>query len=288
MFKSRRNRYLFIFLISMGMIFSVNSSPAHAHELWLEAHQQQGGELRLDIFWGHLRDFIDRANYEQYELYVKHPHGEIEQLPLEGIGVLGRSYFNPREDGEYIFWAERTPSIYSPAENINTLSVQVAKLIYLHGEAETSGSLVETALEIVPETHQQHWHVGDFHGVVFMEGTQAGQVQIHAYGPQDTTVETITQDDGSFTVSLDKPGVWLIKASFVEDEAGEYNGESYDQISRATTLLVHVADAHDNHHGESTKGVNESASIWTQWILFISGGLIGAAITLFFLRKGRR
>ena len=214
-------------------------TSAFAHELWIEVEEApEGGELKVDIMWGHIRDFLDRASYENYELFVRTPEGQVNQLELEGIGVQARAYVEAGQQGQYVFWALRNPGTFTPGNGITTLSVQKAKTVYQHGEGSgTAGEPVDMLLEIVPETDLTTFSGNEFKGIVLFEGSPAVSATISAYGPSDEVLESETSGDGHFELTLDSPGIWLIKANIASDEEGNYDGEDYGKVSRTSTLV---------------------------------------------------
>ncbi len=272
------------FTFLAAIIFTLLLSPkAFAHELFIEVKEDRAsGELQVDVLWGHIRDFLDQANYENYELYVREPDGNVKQLELEGIGVQARAHFNPQTEGEYVFWANRIPSTYTPGDGITRLSVQMAKHIVQVGDGpETSSQPVDLLLDIVPETSVKNFELGTFKAEVLLEGEPIADATVTAYGPNDEIFEGTTDSDGAFEFELTSNGQWLLKANIQTEESGTVNDVDYELTSRTSTLLLD----NSNEVKSATQSEN-SSNPFTLITILIVGLLLGAALTFMF-SKGK-
>lgn len=268
-------KYVIIFTFALICLFSL-STTALAHELFIQIDEDQNSqELRVDIIWGHIRDVIDPANHENYTLFVRYPSGETTQLELQKAGVFARSYVPLDGAGEYIFWAMRNPSIYSPSEGVNLLSIQMAKTVYQVGDGATSNNpQVNLDLEIIPQIDLSDYSSGTFQGLVYREGSPvpAGTV-VNAYGPNKEILEGVTDDQGSFSFELDSQGIWLIKANLRLDESGSLGDADYSGISMTTTLAIDT----------TTDKAPNGPGILMVIILLLTGVLLGASGTFLIL-----
>ena len=268
-------------LLLLNIIFAF---PVSAHELWIQVDKEDS-ELKVEVLWGHIRDFLDNADHNDYQLFVRFPQGKVEELPLEGVGVQARAYLTPGEEGQYVFWAERVPSTFTPGGGVPTLSVQQAKTVFQVGEgpgtAETPAGML---LEIVPDTDLQAFSTGTFAGQVFLQDKAAAGANISAYGPGGETITVQTGQDGSFSISLDNPGLWLVKANVTSDEEGTLGQVQYEAVSRTATLVFASQDPQGSVGAGNPSGGSSSNSTGVLFIVFISGLLLGAAGT-FFLKK---
>ena len=263
------------------LIFTMIALPVSAHEMWIEVKDLEG-EFRVEVFWGHIRDYLDSASHEDYELFVRYPDGSVEELETEGIGVQARAFINPREEGEYVFWALRNPGTFTPDGGLTTLSVQLAKSVFQYGSGPgTAAEPVDILLEIIPEVDLTDFGTGQFKGAVLMEGTPAESAIISAYGPQNRALEGISDSDGTFQLNLDLPGIWLIKANVADEDEGTHNGEDYAMISRTTTLLIDTGS--DVETAASASGSGGSAEMMV--LLLIAGILLGAAAVFLYQSK---
>ncbi|GAB3801211.1 DUF4198 domain-containing protein [Virgibacillus kimchii] len=256
-------------------IFSKETS---AHELFIQVEEfPDSKELRVDVIWGHIRDFVDQADVEDLALYVQYPDENTEQLDLEAIGVQARSYVSITEDGTYTFWATREPSTYTPDDGVTQLSDQAAKLVHHVGGAGTSGNdTVEMELEIVPETETHSFSTGTFTGNILLNGELTESAIISAYGPEWEVLETTSDEDGQFELDFGSSGEWLIKANLELDESGTVDGEDYETHSFTSTFLIDTE--------QEQVDTNES-SLFSLVGMLLSGLLIGAAVTIFIMRK---
>ena len=252
-----------------------------AHELFIHIEEdQETGELRVDILWGHIRDFIDAGNYENYKLQVRHPDGTVEPLPLEKIGVQARAYFQPTEEGEYVFWAERKPSTYTPDGGETQLSLQMAKTTFYKGNgSETSSQPTDLALEVIPTHSLSSFTTGEFKGQVLLEGMAVSDAAISAYGPQGEVLEGVSDADGHFELELSSRGEWLIKANVRTDDSGVLEDEEYTKTSRTSTFLMNT----ENVESQSGSG---DVSMWSLILTALIALLVGSSATL--LITGRK
>ena len=268
------------------LLVLILSSSVSAHELWIEVTEQAGGEeLKVEVLWGHIRDFLDQSNYEDYQLFVRFPEGSVEELELEGVGVIARAYLTPQEKGEYVFWAIRNPGTYTPGDGITTLSVQLAKSVYQFGAGpSTAGEPVDMLLEIIPTTDLSGFKSGKIEGTVLLNGTHAEGAVISAYGPGDRALEGKTGNQGNFELNLDIPGTWLIKANIAVDEDGKHGDEEYGRVSRTTTMVIDTEETGTVAAAAPPASMSGTSPVM-MGMVFIIGLLFGAAGTFFVTKK---
>lgn len=279
-----------LLLVVTVLCFSLlMGTTAFAHELWIDVEEvPEGGELKVDVLWGHIRDFLDQANYEDYQLYVRTPGGQVNQLELERIGVQGRAYIDAAQQGQYVFWAIREPGTYTPGGGVTTLSVQKAKTIYQHGQgAGTAGEPVEMLLEIVPETDLTAFTGNEFKGTALFEGNPAPSAVISAYGPSGEVLETETSSEGQFEFNLQSSGIWLVKANISSVEEGNLDGQEYGMVSRTTTLVFDTGAKTAPSQAGSVQA-STPTPILGMVLPLIIGLLIGGAGTLLLIGNKRK
>ncbi len=277
---------LLVTVLCFGLLMG---TTAFAHELWIDVEEvPEGGELKVDVLWGHIRDFLDQANYEDYQLFVRTPGGQVNQLELERIGVQGRAYIDADQEGQYVFWAIRKPGTYTPGGGVTTLSVQKAKTIYQHGQGSgTASEPVGMFLETVPETDLTAFRGGGFKGTVLFEGNPAVSAVISAYGPAGEFLETETSSDGHFELNLQSSGIWLVKANISSVEEGNLDGHEYGMVSRTTTLIFDTGAKTAPSPAGSVQAATPTPILGMVLPLII-GLLIGGAGTLLFLGNKRK
>ncbi|WP_157404611.1 DUF4198 domain-containing protein [Shouchella shacheensis] len=281
-------------IFALSCLFLFFPSDTFAHELSIQIEEDTASEeLRVDVIWGHIRDFVDYAEVDEFELHVRYPSGEMEELALEAIGVQGRAYVPAAEEGDYTFWAVKQPSTYTPDGGVTQLSSHMAKAVYPVGSgSDTSGQPVELELEIVPAVSINDFSTGTFSGTVLFTENEAADATVTAYGPEGEVLETVSSSEGTFDFELDTTGEWLIKAHLPEEEAGTLEGEDYEAISRNTTLLVDTTtEETENTTTEQTEGAaaeeteNSETQVPSLVAMLVVGLLVGATATLFVLKK---
>lgn len=280
-----------IFLMTVCLLFLFLVTPAAAHELWIEVeYKETAKQLRVDVSWGHLRDYFDPVKIENLSLFVRYPDGQVAELPLEEAGVQGRAFVTPRGEGEYLFWAKREPGTFTPGDGITRLSIHSAKTAYILGNGRaTSSQPTDLPFEIIPSADIGTISPGYFSGKVLFEGEPLPGAVVVAYGPDEAGVSGETSADGSFKLNLPSGGKWLVKANFLVDEEGKLGEVDYARISRTSTLLFTLAEeaaivppaapapAEVEATADEAKGVN------TLTILsFFVGLLLGAAAVFFY------
>ncbi|QOY37919.1 DUF4198 domain-containing protein [Anaerobacillus isosaccharinicus] len=267
--------------LTIFILLLLITPKAFAHELFIQVKKDDvSNELQAEVLWGHLRDFLDQANHENYELYVRYPNGETEQLELEKIGVQARAYLNASEKGEYVFWANRVPSTYTPEDDVTRLSVQMAKAIYQVGSGNlTANQPVGLSLEIVPEASLANFKTGKVKGSVLLDGEPLSGATLTAYGPEGELLEEVSSDDGTFEFNLQSNGEWLMKATFQTEESGKLEDTEYELIGQTTTLLVDTTSTSSSYNNLN------STNPLTMIAVFFIGLLLGAAITFVSVKK---
>ncbi|WP_171038060.1 DUF4198 domain-containing protein [Aquibacillus sediminis] len=259
---------IFFFLL----LFCLFVPGVHAHELYIDVEEfSEREELRVDVVWGHIRDYMSEASHKDYQLSVRYPDGEEEQLELEAAGVSARAYVPISDEGDYIFWAERKQSTYTPDDSDTTqLSSQMAKLAYHVGDGNTTAEdPVDLELEIIPEINIADFSTGRLEGQVTLNGEPVGETTVTAYGPEHEVLEQVSDQDGKFTFDVQSTGKWLIKANVVLEESGSIDGEEYEETSHTSTLLL------DTNEEEPS-----SNNSWTLVAMLVIGLFIGATIML--------
>jgi uncharacterized GH25 family protein len=262
----------------LTLSFFMLTEKTAAHELFIQVEEfQDTEELRVDVIWGHIRDFVDHSELENLNLHVQYPNGDTVQLDLESIGVQARAYVPITEDGAYTFWATREPSTYTPDGGSTQLSDQAAKHIHHVGDVDpVDNTPVAMDLEIVPETEVHSFSTGTFTGTILLDGETREDAEISAYGPEHEVLETTSGGDGKFEFDFDSAGEWLIKANVQLDEAGMADGEAYEIHSITSTLVIDTEQENDT---------TDNISLFSLIVMLLAGLLIGAAVTIFIMMK---
>lgn len=228
----------------VGLTVLLVASTALAHELWIEI-DYINGKLQADVSWGHVNEFYDPLNHEAVKLFVRYPNGQTEELKLQEAGDQARGSVTAKDKGEYVFWAMRNPSTFSPSDDVTRLSMQMAKTVFVHGEGPaTSNAATALPLEIIPDAKLAGATVGGtFSGRALLEGQPFAGATVAIYGPDDdgdTAKMATTGADGRINFSMPESGQWLVKVSGRVEEAGTLGDTAYNEVSRASTLYFNV------------------------------------------------
>ncbi|MFD2043528.1 DUF4198 domain-containing protein [Ornithinibacillus salinisoli] len=271
-------RKYIIILLAFSCAFFMFLPSVTAHELYIQVEEyENSGELRVDVLWGHIRDYVSEASPDEFELYVRYPEGTVKQLNLEEAGVYSRANVPITSDGTYTFWANREKGTYTPEEGTTQLSNHMAKVVHHVGNSSSHAvESVDMEFEIVPDVDLTDFSIGKFTGKILLYGSTISESTVTAYGPEHEILETTTDDNGRFSFTFESTGKWLIKANLIEEEAGSIQGESYEVISNTSTLLVDTTDKVDQE---------EHTNLWSLLAMLVVGLLLGTSLTLIMLRK---
>ncbi|WP_163970482.1 DUF4198 domain-containing protein [Oceanobacillus halotolerans] len=270
-----------LFGIAFLCFFFIWTPAIAAHELYIEVEEfTDQEELRVDVLWGHIRDYVSEAEIEDYQLHVRYPSGDTEQLPLEAVGVHARAYVPIIEEGDYTFWATREASTYTPEEeDITQLSLQTAKTIYQTGDNNTNADqAIDADFEIIPTSDISDFTTGTFEGVVYLDGEPSANASITAYGPNHEVLEGLTNEEGHFEFTFDSAGKWLLKSDLTLEEDGTLGEEAYEVTSHTSTLLVDT----------SIEQTENETNLIAMFAMLVVGLLFGASVAMFILKlKGK-
>ena len=259
-------------------------STAGAHELWIEVdYMTADNELRVDVSWGHIRDFYDPASSENFSAFVRYPDGQEEELELEQAGVQGRAFVSLRGEGEYVVWAVRAPGTHTPGDGISRLSIQKAKAVFVLGDGPaTSTQPTDLPFEIIPTEDILSITTGTFSAQALLDGEPVAGATVSAYGPNQAVLTSETAADGTFSLNIPADGTWLVKTSFEVDEEGTLGENNYEKVGRTTTLVFTIDDAEvPAPNMAPAAGGNNTNTI----LALISGIFLGAAAALVLVPK---
>ncbi len=279
-------------LPALAVVLALASS-APGHELWIDvADAPHADGLDLQLNWGHFDDQLEPVDTERHTLWARFPDERVERLNLLSQAASAGARVMLRGEGEYLFFAERDPGTYTPADGVTTLSVQSAKAVHQHGEGRgVADAAAGLAMEIVPTTDLRDFEAGTLRGRVLLDDGHGGGAAVQAYGPGGRHLRDTADDQGYLALSLDVPGIWLVLANVSRDEAGEVDGQAYERVSYTTTLWVDTrgesgADA-DAAAGEGVAGGEGVTGGWASVALAVGGMLGGAASALLALWLAR-
>ena len=307
-----------LILCSLFLFFNAVS---YGHEVWIEVSESDAGteakaELEVSLFWGHFPDDLDAVEVEAYELSVRRPDGEVEELELEPDEKKLSASYLPPSHGQYVFWAVRRPSTFAPADGPLTLSIQTAKAVYDVPAFCSTEEPVEKAIEIVPKSDMKGFKGGYAEFKVLLDGQPAPDAAVNLYGTDGTELSESSDQDGIFGFDIPPGRRWLVKANLREEDTGEVDGDEYEAVSRTATLCLTSEEApleagtckhcqahhgdqtenghthshgHDHDHGHShDHGQEYATDFWKNAAVFIAGFLVGGAGVLFVLGMEKR
>jgi hypothetical protein len=240
---------LSIFTIAV-LASSLMVGAASAHMLYIEANDKpdipsvQAAEINL----GHPNIPVElkAPRIEEAKLYG--PGDTVKDLKPLKKANNSVVYFLLNQNGDHIIGAKRV-GIYDPAWHNLTgiiplqLIIDSAKIVIRAGgesNTEKSGMIpwakvIGQEWEIVPLVDPLSLHVGDtFKAALLYKGSPTEGVYATAHATQDIHSPAkaqmgTTAEDGTFSIEVNKPGMWQVVAEYTVEESGTWNA-TYDIV----------------------------------------------------------
>jgi uncharacterized GH25 family protein len=269
--KMKRRMKMFVPLLAAAVLFFW-VMPAGAHLFWVETDaDSKGSSVReVRVFLGHPDMPATNIVPELAGANVCAPNGDIAALTVEEDRDHQRAKVRLDQKGVYTVKTAREPGIFDPKwhnhEGKVRLTKDFAKLIMINGPVAGKPKMdAAMDFEIVPVALPQGLKKGDvFRGVVYYKGKPvrtdycAGSASVNMHEP-DAVQSGFSGKDGSFSVDLDKEGMWVVMVEYSVDETGVwdashdliYKGRTYykkgerlpyGEVKYRSTLTFHVGD----------------------------------------------
>ncbi len=239
----RMKRYLIIVMMMAALV-----ATAGAHSLWVETKDmtEAGDEQRVYSFFGHASSSTGMYAPLMEGTYLVVPDGEKLDLVTEtedwlpGYGWMEYTFADAvlYWPGDYVFASQRAPGVFDMAwhggESDPQLYCDVAKAIIHCGNGEATHNWnAGFPLEITFDQAPYEIEAGDnFTGAITYDGEPVSADYSAWYWTWDAhsspdVQKGTTGEDGSFTVSLDNGGLWIIEAQYGIDTPGNWTA-TYD------------------------------------------------------------
>jgi uncharacterized GH25 family protein len=243
---------------------------AHEIKVMLDRLNVKKGEKdAVFLSWGHLLPTegpIRGEDVEGYQLLT--PNGSVQFLATDKESDQ-RNVVHLEDEGLYTAAAIRKPSVLTVFtlgdQHVHFLgpktevreggniedsfrSFQFAKALVTAGNASETPKPIGHALEIVPTSPPETWTVGrDISFQVLFEGKpifgKLFQAKPLDFKPDDVWTWTRPTDQrGQAVLRPDRPGTWLLKASFDRPAAPE-DQKRYDKDHWTATLILEIHEA---------------------------------------------
>jgi len=262
----RKLTCLIICVLFLGILFST----VEAHFLYLETEDHPRTipiNQEVKIYFGHPNKpetFYEGEHFRIEEACLYKPDGNIEKLILKNEPHNLTSTITLSQKGEYIVMIKNLPSVYNPAwhggKEPVKLSQSYAKVLIYTGGSENWDKVIGQGVEIIPQVNPHYLRVGDKFNVNFLyEGKPVRGEYAAAHetqGIHDPKIAQIgkTQKDGSFSIELNRSGMWAVtakhninksgvwKASYAHKKGWFIKGEDlkYEQLSYSAIITFWV------------------------------------------------
>lgn len=257
-------------ILLAGVLFLTVTGIASAHNLYIETdtNPEIPTEQKVQIHFGHPNAPGSCMAVPMEYARVHKPDGTKADLELEedsGYRTASEATYwttsvTLDQVGDYTIAASRGAIYFDPAwHNLAgppELTRDWAKVIIHGGGEEHWDKAVGLEFEIVPRVSPYELDVGDtFEAKLLYNGEPVRAEYAAAHESEsihDIEVAQVgkTEEDGTFSIYISKPGMWTIKGKYDMEEAGTWNatfdlpnyfdlGDQLDyQVKRNQTLLT--------------------------------------------------
>ena len=234
----------------LTIIFVVNSvGIASAHTLYLitESEPEPAFSMEQEVIlaYGHPEaPWVNRRSYEIWNATLHSPDGNTMELDLDELDVIVgvakmAEYWNTtvklNQKGDYIVTASREPAIYNrswmghfeeppPVRLICEYSKTFVHILEEGNWNRTIG--LET--ELIPLVKPYDLQVGDtfraqlLHNGMPVKGKYEAAHETECIHYPEEAQHGYTDDNGTFSINLTKPGMYLVAARYIVNESGNW------------------------------------------------------------------
>lgn len=265
----RKNMLWVAPMLLVGIFLMGAAGIASAHSLYMVTEDKPvitvvtPVKQEVGIFFGH-PDAPDSFKIMPMQSATLHkPDGSTVVLDLEEEVNYWKTEIILDQNGDYFVTASREPAVYNPkmhgGPDKPQLIYDYPKVIIHAGVEENWYKVIGQELEIVPLVNPYDLHVGDtftaqllYNGKPVRGEYDAAHENESLHDPEEAQIGE-TDEDGMFSIKIDKPGMWLIQCAYSIEESGTWTttqGEEqhYDSKNyRATMTLLPSAGLGDLH-----------------------------------------
>lgn len=217
----------------LGLLVALAAHPAHAHFLWGEVSNDTPAQARLsfaegpgELSEGNLVEKIANASAwnEGGKTLSFSTKGAVRSAPLAGSHVFGSSQvygvLDKTEEGRGVF-----------------------KLLYFAKAADSlegASSRVKLPFEFFARRNGENEVVASLQ----RDGKPVAQTTINIYEPDQPKPRTLTSDaQGEIHFDAKTPGLYGLRAAWVDETPGELDGKKYPMVRNYTTLAFPIGTA---------------------------------------------
>jgi len=240
-------RKLSMITVLLAMMILVSSGIASAHTLYIvtEPKSTLRMEQEVVIAYGHPEArWANRRSYEIWNATLHKPDGSTVELDLKESDVIvgvakmaeyWKTSVKLDQEGDYIITAEREPAIYDPSWIRDFEEPPPVRLIYeysktfIHVSKEGDWDKpVGLKAELIPLVKPYGLRVGDtfraqlLYDGVPVEGKYEAAHETECIHDPEEAQHGYTDENGTFSIKLTKPGMYLVVARYIVNESGNW------------------------------------------------------------------
>ncbi len=258
---------------------------ACAHNLHIETDTSPGmpvntpHEIDAKILFGHPDDPESFYLTDMRSINIYTPDGSFYTLDPEARDNYWLVQIVMEKPGDYILVAERQPSVYNPKSHGGPdsprLTVEHAKTVINAGTQENWHLKPDIEFDVVPLVNPYNLRSGDtFKAQLLYRGEPIEGTYMASPADQDIHSQSQagkTDENGIFSVTIDKSGMWQIQGNFAVEESGTWEATfthhagsfnesdllDYDRTAYRTTMTLWANPSHDSRVSELEYQLNE-------------------------------
>ena len=285
-----------------GILLVTTPGTVRAHIPYLETNPNPRiipTTQEVKVYFGH--PHAPETFYEGKDIWVEDatlykPDGTSEKLEFQAEANNLTSTVTLNQKGAYIILVKMGPFVYDPAWHGTPGSVRLsenyAQVMIYTGGLENWDRVIGQGAEIVPLVNPYYLLEGEEFQAKFLyngepvRGSYAAAHEAKDIHDPDVAQMGETAEDGTFSITITEPGMWLIKAEQIADESGVWEatwtphedwyavGETleYDRVKHQNTITVWAAPA-----APAIEEVGVSGWTYAAFIIAIVALLIGVA-----------
>jgi len=225
----------------------VNSGIAIAHTLYIVTEPKSALQMEQDVIiaYGHPEaPWVNRRSYEIWNAALYKPDGSTVELELNELDVIvgvakmaeyWKSAVELNQKGDYIITATREPAIYDPSWMGHFEEPPPVRLIYEYSKTFIHvlnegdwGKPIGLEAELIPLVKPYGLRVGDtfkaqllYNGMPVKGKYEAAHETECIHYPEEAQ-HGYTDENGTFSINLTKPGMYLVAARYIVNESGNW------------------------------------------------------------------
>ena len=244
---------LSVLMLSFYAAWMAGESTAHEIILEFSREAEIGEEISIDITYGHFPDEYDPGHsfydeLENGELKVIEPDGSEEELDFTRGEETYHADYTPAAEGIYWFTFTSTRPVVDRTDDgdgrqLRYYDAKAPLLVESEGGAFTIPA-TDLQVEVVSEGEIENNVDEDISLQVKYGDEPAADQSLTFVGPGEQAQTETTDEEGMFTFSPDREGLWFLHISSLtdRDQEGEFRVEEYDRVRYNSALYLEIEE----------------------------------------------